>query len=375
MIRRPPRSTHCISSAASDVYKRQLLLGAPPFDSPTIKQTYRKILKGQYVIGDESGVSKEAASLIRRLLTPRPEERPSLEEILEDPFMTRNPYPKLMLLSTLSLPPSPIYLSQYVNAADVTQFVVDRDICELRKPESNLNASGSTHTKSNLCMRKTRAETPHNHPGKSSSQKALEQAADCMERTKSTKESLPATVDRCVDYTEQYGVGYVLTDGTIGFFYNDGSNLLLRDGRYCYVESGQTGVAKYAAKECPKELVRKVKIFEKFKEFHWSSKQYREESDKEEVFVKTAIKSNNGILMRLNNNIIQMMFKDKWQVAVCLKSKLVLTANEKGEKTSYKTVKELLQSGNENAKSKLQETLKLVKLGQAKKIVLKSKVK
>eukprot|EP00975_Prorocentrum_lima_P011195 2374681-Prorocentrum_lima.AAC.1 len=24
MIRRPPRSTHCISSAASDVYKRQL---------------------------------------------------------------------------------------------------------------------------------------------------------------------------------------------------------------------------------------------------------------------------------------------------------------------------------------------------------------
>ena len=26
MIRRPPRSTHCISSAASDVYKRQILL-------------------------------------------------------------------------------------------------------------------------------------------------------------------------------------------------------------------------------------------------------------------------------------------------------------------------------------------------------------
>jgi len=28
MIRRPPRSTHCISSAASDVYKRQLYDGA-----------------------------------------------------------------------------------------------------------------------------------------------------------------------------------------------------------------------------------------------------------------------------------------------------------------------------------------------------------
>eukprot|EP00825_Cyclidium_porcatum_P004661 TRINITY_DN12205_c0_g1_i2.p1 TRINITY_DN12205_c0_g1~~TRINITY_DN12205_c0_g1_i2.p1 ORF type:complete len:116 (-),score=22.02 TRINITY_DN12205_c0_g1_i2:2-349(-) len=29
MIRRPPRSTHCISSAASDVYKRQPLLSWP----------------------------------------------------------------------------------------------------------------------------------------------------------------------------------------------------------------------------------------------------------------------------------------------------------------------------------------------------------
>eukprot|EP00826_Nyctotherus_ovalis_P044418 TRINITY_DN4793_c0_g1_i14.p2 TRINITY_DN4793_c0_g1~~TRINITY_DN4793_c0_g1_i14.p2 ORF type:complete len:102 (+),score=18.21 TRINITY_DN4793_c0_g1_i14:25-306(+) len=35
MIRRPPRSTHCISSAASDVYKRQVspyrLAGNPTF--------------------------------------------------------------------------------------------------------------------------------------------------------------------------------------------------------------------------------------------------------------------------------------------------------------------------------------------------------
>eukprot|EP00825_Cyclidium_porcatum_P037614 TRINITY_DN4187_c0_g1_i1.p7 TRINITY_DN4187_c0_g1~~TRINITY_DN4187_c0_g1_i1.p7 ORF type:complete len:114 (-),score=11.20 TRINITY_DN4187_c0_g1_i1:2409-2750(-) len=30
MIRRPPRSTHCISSAASDVYKRQEYMGSVP---------------------------------------------------------------------------------------------------------------------------------------------------------------------------------------------------------------------------------------------------------------------------------------------------------------------------------------------------------
>eukprot|EP00825_Cyclidium_porcatum_P003505 TRINITY_DN11628_c0_g1_i1.p1 TRINITY_DN11628_c0_g1~~TRINITY_DN11628_c0_g1_i1.p1 ORF type:complete len:101 (-),score=27.85 TRINITY_DN11628_c0_g1_i1:41-343(-) len=31
MIRRPPRSTHCISSAASDVYKRQQLMSLNDF--------------------------------------------------------------------------------------------------------------------------------------------------------------------------------------------------------------------------------------------------------------------------------------------------------------------------------------------------------
>eukprot|EP00826_Nyctotherus_ovalis_P007282 TRINITY_DN11808_c0_g1_i4.p2 TRINITY_DN11808_c0_g1~~TRINITY_DN11808_c0_g1_i4.p2 ORF type:complete len:109 (+),score=16.22 TRINITY_DN11808_c0_g1_i4:24-329(+) len=37
MIRRPPRSTHCISSAASDVYKRQLFTFLLHFAQPNTK--------------------------------------------------------------------------------------------------------------------------------------------------------------------------------------------------------------------------------------------------------------------------------------------------------------------------------------------------
>eukprot|EP00825_Cyclidium_porcatum_P002113 TRINITY_DN10979_c0_g1_i2.p3 TRINITY_DN10979_c0_g1~~TRINITY_DN10979_c0_g1_i2.p3 ORF type:complete len:102 (+),score=17.88 TRINITY_DN10979_c0_g1_i2:130-435(+) len=40
MIRRPPRSTHCISSAASDVYKRQLfMVVAAQAQTPAITMT------------------------------------------------------------------------------------------------------------------------------------------------------------------------------------------------------------------------------------------------------------------------------------------------------------------------------------------------
>eukprot|EP00825_Cyclidium_porcatum_P004966 TRINITY_DN12370_c0_g1_i3.p1 TRINITY_DN12370_c0_g1~~TRINITY_DN12370_c0_g1_i3.p1 ORF type:complete len:123 (+),score=38.28 TRINITY_DN12370_c0_g1_i3:92-460(+) len=40
MIRRPPRSTHCISSAASDVYKRQILYESIIFYLPLSLQIY-----------------------------------------------------------------------------------------------------------------------------------------------------------------------------------------------------------------------------------------------------------------------------------------------------------------------------------------------
>eukprot|EP00826_Nyctotherus_ovalis_P024567 TRINITY_DN18986_c0_g1_i1.p1 TRINITY_DN18986_c0_g1~~TRINITY_DN18986_c0_g1_i1.p1 ORF type:complete len:538 (-),score=92.57 TRINITY_DN18986_c0_g1_i1:123-1715(-) len=45
MIRRPPRSTHCISSAASDVYKRQELKNQIDINNPDSKLTYAKYIE------------------------------------------------------------------------------------------------------------------------------------------------------------------------------------------------------------------------------------------------------------------------------------------------------------------------------------------
>ena len=46
MIRRPPRSTHCISSAASDVYKRQTYHNAFSYFSDEYGLTQHTITKG-----------------------------------------------------------------------------------------------------------------------------------------------------------------------------------------------------------------------------------------------------------------------------------------------------------------------------------------
>ena len=93
MIRRPPRSTHCISSAASDVYKRQPINPAISLHSPydeerkeimpiakkyTIKElmdacryyiskTNRRVTFEYALIKDKNNTDREAKKLVELL--------------------------------------------------------------------------------------------------------------------------------------------------------------------------------------------------------------------------------------------------------------------------------------------------------------------
>ena len=71
MIRRPPRSTHCISSAASDVYKRQashILQEILTVKSDDVKgrvETYEAIVKGENI--PEPGMPESFRVLMKEL--------------------------------------------------------------------------------------------------------------------------------------------------------------------------------------------------------------------------------------------------------------------------------------------------------------------
>ena len=51
MIRRPPRSTHCISSAASDVYKRQVVGDVLKLQRNMVFVTQEKVNLFDYLAG------------------------------------------------------------------------------------------------------------------------------------------------------------------------------------------------------------------------------------------------------------------------------------------------------------------------------------
>ena len=64
-----------------------LLIGKPPFETNDSKATYRRILKNSYSFPANVPISDEAKDLIKKILVLDPAMRPTLNEILQHPFI------------------------------------------------------------------------------------------------------------------------------------------------------------------------------------------------------------------------------------------------------------------------------------------------
>ncbi len=65
-----------------------MLVGIPPFESPSVKSTLKKVRHGEYDLPHH--LSREAKDLIKRLLVTDPEKRPSIHKLLKHPFFREN---------------------------------------------------------------------------------------------------------------------------------------------------------------------------------------------------------------------------------------------------------------------------------------------
>merc|ERR1719219_660967 len=80
-----------------------LLVGKPPFETQTLKDTYTRIKKNEYHI--PSRVGPLAKNLIQKLLQHDPEKRPCVSDILGDDFMTMGYLPHRLPVSCLTMAP------------------------------------------------------------------------------------------------------------------------------------------------------------------------------------------------------------------------------------------------------------------------------
>ncbi|XP_014222861.1 serine/threonine-protein kinase PLK1-like [Trichogramma pretiosum] len=81
-----------------------LLVGQPPFDSATLKETYSRICNHRYRELDDTIATRAGQDLVRWLLQPNPQLRPSLELVKQHPYLSQEYSPS-------SLPDSCCYTS------------------------------------------------------------------------------------------------------------------------------------------------------------------------------------------------------------------------------------------------------------------------
>lgn len=364
-----------------------MLIGKPPFETENVKTTYKKIKANDYHIPDDANISDAAAGLIHRILVLNPAKRPSLNEIMDDRFMTKNAIPRIMPLITLTNPPSNEFIKQYtepkknthssqkdlktinkINSWESTaptacviptktSVASSININTIRPPTSGTISIPKAQLKTNNFVAQTNRQPKENTSiSRKNSQKTLQKPPSqviikqsintpnlemyATSRPFSSQASIkplegPAiSIDFYLDYTDKYGVGYVLTNGVIGFNFNDLTNLILleKKGQYAYndfYQPNQTPTVKYyPINDYPKEIEKKVKIighfisyFNKTREEAGNVGSLPELGAGEYVAIKQFVKTKNGLFVRLTNSVVQMFFSDKTQLMLCMKKK------------------------------------------------------
>ena len=232
-----------------------LIIGKPPFETRDVKTTYKRIKMNAYSFPETAIISEAAKNLISQILVTDPSKRPTLDQILTHDFFNQGTsIPKLLPASTLACTPSLSYIRQFmpdagkdgiVNKPLSTTKLIDRgNNKETSEKDENRNARDAVK---NLKVNETPSDPNLKGPD--------------------------TWVKKWVDYSSKYGLGYLLSNGFSGVFFNDSSKIILnpKTNVFNYIERRMTDkqeiISTHTMSEYPKELQKKVTLLHHFKNY------------------------------------------------------------------------------------------------------------
>lgn len=330
-----------------------LLVGRPPFETQTLKDTYTRIKKNEYHI--PSRIGPVARSLIQKLLQADPLQRPSVNKILEDDFMTMGYIPSRLPTSCLTMAP---------------RFDSHCALVATRKPLLEINNTDGSPVKNAQkdCLKKVegagglKGHTPHSsasrgqqqagaHQEATAQQQKLDEPTDCYlkdlynqinsvvtskpdERDNVNEEESedPAAVpmiwvSKWVDYSDKYGLGYQLCDDSIGVLFNDFTKLLLlADGENIHYIERNNIEHYHQLKSYPGSLNKKVTLLRYFRNYmneHLlkaaASMCPREGDELARIpSLRTYFRTRSAIILHLTNGTLQInFFDDHTKIILC----------------------------------------------------------
>ncbi|CAG8624897.1 5083_t:CDS:10 [Ambispora gerdemannii] len=316
-----------------------LLFGKPPFQTKgNVEDIYRKIKEHKYDFPSNISVSSDAKDLINYMLTQQPasaQHRPSAKPFLLQRLhankttnvCTTN---KTGFRSNTDSSPAGCITRQPKQASTDDNWT-KRFIATLKtinhKKTTNICTTNKTGFRSNTDSSPAAFKT-HQHS-------AIGAAYDTIERafaeSKLEKFQIPSPlssseapappavfITKWIDYSTKFGIGYELTDGSVGMYLNDKSTLVLSpDELHFEFISTRLKRSLHTLKDYPSSLAKKVGLLNNFKSAlakpMFKSYPYscvdKNRTDGM-IFLTKYTKTAHGILFRLSNRVVQVNFYD-----------------------------------------------------------------
>jgi hypothetical protein len=175
-------------------------------------------------------------------------------------------------------------------------------------------------------------------------------------------------VTKWVDYSSKYGVGYILSDESIGVYFNDSTKIILapEGDNFDYITRRTQEKSEirttHSFEDYPEDLKKKVTLLRHFRNYMLtdilekkdgasvgesslpkvtskdskSSKMSSDGSDAgQSPYVKKWTRNKHAIMFQLSNKIVQVVFFDKTEAVLSSKSHMVTYIDKKGSVCSY----------------------------------------
>jgi len=179
-------------------------------------------------------------------------------------------------------------------------------------------------------------------------------------------------VSRYVDYTSKYGLGFLLSDGSSGVYFNDSTKIALEShsDNFQYIERKkfdeaelcvrrvQLSVESFSLSQYPDNLKKKVTLLKHFRNYLLEQHQEEVESleaNRDEpssaplnlVYVKKWLRTKHAILFRLSNQTVQIVFYDQSEILLTPDDRYVTYVDKARNRTTYDFTDELVGSSPE----------------------------
>ncbi|KAI0628078.1 kinase-like domain-containing protein [Trametes polyzona] len=99
-----------------------LVVGRPPFQTKDVKAIYKRIRDNQYEFPADREVSKPVQELIQQILTPDPQARPTLHEIVDHPWFTAGTVPGYIPATAHDAPPDFRHIARHMSETNLARL-------------------------------------------------------------------------------------------------------------------------------------------------------------------------------------------------------------------------------------------------------------